>query len=78
VKAVGSGLETPALVRVQGGHCLGENGGHFLLSLDNQVCLAWLDDALRRLRAERQKKIVGYLEAVQEEVVFEMKLAPRS
>jgi hypothetical protein len=48
------------------------------LSLDNQVCLAWLDDALRRLRAERQKKIVGYLEAVQEEVVFEMKLAPRS
>jgi hypothetical protein len=48
------------------------------LSLDNDVCLAWLEGALQRLRSERQKKVVGYLEAVLEEVLFEMKMAPRS
>jgi hypothetical protein len=42
------------------------------LSPDNEVCLAWLAEALQRLRPEGQSKVVGYLEAVLEEVVFEM------
>ena len=52
------------------------------LSKDNEVCLAWLEDALQRLRQEDQTnkrtKVVSYLEAVLEEVVFEMKALPRS
>jgi hypothetical protein len=46
--------------------------------VDNEVCLAWLAEALRRLRPEGQEKAVGYLEAVLEEVLFEMKVAPQS
>jgi hypothetical protein len=76
--AEGSALETLALPRVQGGHCFEENGGHTILSLDNDVCLAWLEGALQQLRLKRQEKVVGYLEAVLEEVLFEMKMAPRS
>jgi len=41
------------------------------LSMHNESCLAWLEDALRRLRAEGQTKMVGYLEAVSDEVLFE-------
>ena len=48
------------------------------LSTDNEVCLAWLAAALQQLREEGQKKAVGYLEAVSEEVLFEMKVYPRS
>jgi hypothetical protein len=46
------------------------------LSVDNEVSLAWLDGALQQLRPEGQKKVVGYLEAVLEEVVFETKMVP--
>jgi hypothetical protein len=46
------------------------------LNPDNEVCLAWLEGALRQLSAEGQTKVVGYLEAVLEEVVFEMKGGP--
>ena len=75
----GSGLDTPVLVRVQGGHCFEENGGHTGLRLDNnEVCLAWLEGALQRLRPEGRTKVLGYLEAVLDEVVFEMKMTPRS
>jgi hypothetical protein len=48
------------------------------LRIDNEVCRAWLADALRRPRPECPTKTTGYLEAVLEEVVFEMKMAPRS
>ncbi len=48
------------------------------MSTDNEVCLAWLANALQRLRPEGHEKVVGYLEAVSEEVVFEMKALPRS
>jgi hypothetical protein len=41
------------------------------LSTENEACLAWLEDALRRLRAEGQTKMVSYLEAVSYEVLFE-------
>jgi hypothetical protein len=47
------------------------------LSIDNEVCLAWVGDALLQLRQEGRTKAVGYLEAVLEEVVFEGKMAPK-
>jgi hypothetical protein len=47
------------------------------LSTDNEVCLAWLAEALQQLSQEGQEKAVGYLEAVSEEVLFETKVAPR-
>jgi hypothetical protein len=50
------------------------NGVRTFLSTDNEVSLAWLEGALQRLRPEGQKKVVGYLEAVLEEVVFETKM----
>jgi hypothetical protein len=46
--------------------------------MDNEACLAWLAEALRRLRPEGQEKAVGYLEAVLQEVLFEKKVASRS
>ena len=46
------------------------------LSKDNEACLSWLAEALRRLRPEGQEKAVGYLEAVLEEVLFETKVIP--
>ncbi len=46
------------------------------MSKDNEVCLAWLAEALRGLRPEGQEKVVGYLEAVLEEVLFETKVGP--
>ena len=52
--------------------------GLALLSTDNELCLEWLAHALQQLRQEGQTKVVGYLEVVSEEVVFEMKALPRS
>ena len=49
-----------------------------MLSADNEVCLEWLAHALQQLRQEGQTKVVSYLEAVSEEVVFEMEAPPRS
>ena len=46
------------------------------MSKDNEVCQAWLAEALRRLRPEGQEKVVGYLEAVLEEALFETKMVP--
>ncbi|HYQ85443.1 MAG TPA: hypothetical protein VEP28_15810 [Rubrobacter sp.] len=46
------------------------------MSKDTEVCLAWLADALQQLRPEGRTKVVGYLEAVLEEVVFEAKMVP--
>ena len=46
------------------------------LSMDNEVCLVWLAGALQQLRQEDRTKVVGYLEAVLEEVVFEAKMPP--
>jgi hypothetical protein len=47
------------------------------LSVDNEVCLAWLADVLQQLHQEGRTKTAGYLEAVLEEVVFEAKMAPK-
>jgi hypothetical protein len=46
------------------------------LSKDTEMCLAWLAEALQQLRPEGRTKVVGYLEAVLEEVVFETKMVP--
>jgi hypothetical protein len=47
------------------------------LSTDKDACLAWLAEALQQLSPEGQKKVVGYLQAVLEEVLFETKMPPR-
>jgi hypothetical protein len=47
------------------------------LSVDNEICIAWLERALQQLRQQGQEKVVGYLEAVLEEVLFETKELPR-
>jgi hypothetical protein len=39
--------------------------------------LAWLVNALEHARARGQTKLVGYLEAVVDDVVFEMESAAR-
>ena len=54
------------------------DGGLALLSTDNELCLLWLEGALQQLHPEGQEKVVGYLEAVLEEVLFERRIAPRS
>ena len=46
------------------------------MSKDSEVCLSWLTQALQQLRPEGQTKVVGYLEAVLEEVIFETKMVP--
>ena len=48
------------------------------MSTHNDVCLGWLVDALRQLRQQGRTKAVGYLEAVLEEVMFEMKMSSKS
>ena len=46
------------------------------MSTGNEMCLAWLADELHRLRLKGRTKVVGYLEAVLEEVVFETEIVP--
>jgi hypothetical protein len=46
------------------------------LSTDTEMCLAWLAEALQQLRPAGRTEVVGYLEAVLEEVVFETKMVP--
>ena len=48
---------------------LGDERRLTFLSMDNEVCLAWLAAALHQLRPEGRTKVVGYLEAVSEEVL---------
>ena len=48
------------------------------MSTHNDVSLRWLVDALQQLLQEGRTKAVGYLEAVLEEVVFEMKMSSKS
>jgi hypothetical protein len=57
-------------------------GGNTLsptLGVDNEAAaLAWLVGALDQARAQSQTKLVGYLEVILEDVVFEMESAARS
>jgi hypothetical protein len=75
----GSGVSGPAPLSVsEKGSVSNNDGGLALASTDNEVCLAWLAHTLQQLRQEGQTKVVSYLEAVSEEVVFEMKALPRA
>jgi len=75
----GSGFSGPDPLSVcEKGSVSNNDGGLALASTDNEVCLAWLADTLQQLRSEGQTKVVSYLEAVSEEVVFEMKAIPRA
>ena len=50
-----------------------------MLGVDNETtALAWLVGALEQARAQSQTKLVGYLEVILEDVVFEMESAARS
>ena len=44
------------------------------MGTDNEVCHVWLVGALQQLRPEGHTKVVGYLGAILEEIVFEMKV----
>ena len=41
------------------------------------VTLGWLENALEQARSQGQSKTAGYLEAVAEDVVFEMEMVTR-
>ena len=50
-----------------------------ILSVDDRrATLAWLVSGLEHARRRGQTRILGYLEAVLDDVVFEMELAARS
>jgi hypothetical protein len=70
-------MEGPGFVAFEG-YPSEMNEVRTFLSTDNEVCLLWLEGALQQLHPEGQKKVVGYLEAVLEEVLFERNIAPRS
>jgi hypothetical protein len=40
--------------------------------MSNEVCLAWLEGALEQAFENRQPELRAYLEAVMEEVLFEI------
>jgi hypothetical protein len=44
------------------------------LSVDNEAALAWLDTALSDAISRGQMPLIAYLEAVLEDLVFEMEL----
>jgi hypothetical protein len=42
-----------------------------MAGVDNEGCVAWLDGALGHAYMHRQMKLLAYLQAVMEEVLFE-------
>ena len=46
------------------------------MSPDNEACLTWLDRALGQAFEDGRPELWAYLEAVMEEVLFEMKGSP--
>ena len=48
-----------------------------LVADTDTATLAWLVSALEQARREGQSKAVGYLEAVADDVMFEMEMAAR-
>jgi hypothetical protein len=45
------------------------------IGVDNEKVLAWLEGALEHAFAQRRPELWAYLEAVLEEVLFEMEIA---
>jgi hypothetical protein len=61
------------------GYCGRECAVRVVLSVDDRTAtLAWLVSSLEHARTRGQTKVVGYLEAVLDDVVFEMESAARS
>jgi hypothetical protein len=50
------------------------NAMHLALSSDKENALAWSKDALDHAHTQEQAKLVGYLETVLEDVLWEMRL----
>ena len=44
--------------------------------VDNEVCLVWLEGALRQAFENRQPALWAYLEAVMDEVLLELEVPP--
>ncbi len=47
------------------------------ICVDNEKAEAWLEDALENALTQGQLELVAYLEAVFEDVLFEMELSDR-
>jgi hypothetical protein len=47
---------------------------HLMVSADNEVGLAWLENALQHAFARGEMVLVAYLEEVMDEVLFELEL----
>ncbi len=54
-----------------------EQGPRSSLSVDNEAGLAWLDDALAYAFAHSRPQLWAYLEAVMDDLLFEMELEAR-
>ena len=54
-----------------------EQGLHLTLSVDNEAGLAWLEDALAYAFSHSRPELWAYLEAVMDDVLFEMELEAR-
>ena len=46
--------------------------------VNNEACLTWLEDALNQAFEQGSPELWAYLEAVMDEVVFEMEAEPPS
>ena len=44
--------------------------------VDNEVCLAWLEGALRQAFKDSKPQLWAYLEAVMDEVLLELEVPP--
>lgn len=47
------------------------------MGMDNEMALAWLEDALEHAFSKRRPRLWDYLEAVLDEVLFEMEISDR-
>ena len=55
-----------------------QSGLHLMMSVDTDASLAWLEGALDYAFVQRKPELWAYLEAVLDEVLFEMELDARS
>ena len=54
-----------------------QNMLHLMVSMDNEARLAWLEGALDYAFVQRKPELWAYLEAVIDEVLFEMESSDR-
>ena len=54
-----------------------QNRTHLMVSMDNEARLAWLERALDYAFLQRRPELWSYLEAVMDEVLFEIELDPK-